>query len=1292
MHLRLEGADALRLHGTRPGTGAASGYAELRADGVYPGTDFVVYGDPHGGIEYDFVLAPGADPRAIRISFAGAGQVRLAPSGDLLIGTIIQRKPFAYQIRNGVRVEVPSRYVVSGQSAGIETGEYDKSQPLVIDPVLTVADLPESLRAISVDAIAADSQGNLYAAGRTAQAADLFVAKLSPSGAVLFSARFGGSGVESDAQLAVDSVGTVYLAGNTDSPDLPVNSGAKTGGGFLARFASDGALTGAVYVGSEKDRVRGLDADGAGIAYVVLEDRLLRIGSEISEASLGFRPGKGAIAVASDGTLLVAGAAGEGTEARRYAPWTSDQLQLLARAEIPGPASQEVSGIGTALDGSVWVAGTVFAASGGDSQVFAVRLNAGLTSMEFSGSFGGSGADRLTGLAADPSGSIYIAGATSSPDLPELVLQRAGAKSGGFVARLDAAGGETMLSGYVAGGVEGIAIDPSGAVWLGGAESGAATLRRLSLADATVNLARTGPAHPGAEGVLFTARSRNSGSEPLGERTVTVSSSDREVAIGAVSGAGWDCAGATCRRADLLAPGQQDPPLNVWASISGSAGGEQAVSALIRAEGDEIAQNNASIQKFAIATGADLILVKSHVGDFVQGQTGAAYRIRVSNIGIEASSGTVTVTETIPQGLTLTGLAGTGWTCAAASCTRADALGPNQTYPDITVTVNVASDAAVTVTNRAAVAGGNDTDTTNNSSEDVTRVLGPDLTVTKTHARNFVPGQQGGTYTVTVINRSQVPTRGTVTVTDTIPTGLTLVSMAGTGWNCTSATCTRGDALAGGALYPEITVTVNAAANAPSTVTNTVTVSGGADTDTSNNSASDVTPVAPGPDLRMTKVHISGTARSGDIVYRLTVTNVGTAAAVNPVTVTDTLPAGLTLKTMAGTGWTCDQNSCTRNDTLAPQASYPAIDVTATSSRDAAASIINTGTVFADGDVSTANNVSSVTTSLVFTDLTVTKTHAHNFVRGQRGTYSIVVNNVGTAQSTGTITVTDTLPASLTLVSITGPGWTCVQLVCTSTDVIGAGRSSPPITLVVEVAGNAPNSVTNTATAAGTDDNPDNNTATDPTGINNPTDLTITKTHAGAFNRGQTNAEYLITVRNSGANPSTGPVTVVDTVPAGMTIASMTGTGWMCMGNACRRSDALAAGQNFPVISVKVDIGQDTAPAVTNTAVVSGGGDSVANNNTAEDPTTIGTANLSITKTHVGNFFRGQQNAVYTVTVTNGGAVATTGQVSVTDTLPTGKRLGNPTIVFAARGAILEACESEATADAERALRLHEEF
>jgi uncharacterized repeat protein (TIGR01451 family) len=120
--------------------------------------------------------------------------------------------------------------------------------------------------------------------------------------------------------------------------------------------------------------------------------------------------------------------------------------------------------------------------------------------------------------------------------------------------------------------------------------------------------------------------------------------------------------------------------------------------------------------------------------------------------------------------------------------------------------------------------------------------LGPVLSIAKTHTAAFNQAQSGLTYTVVVSNSaSAAASSGLVTVTETIPTGLTLVSMAGTGWTCSANACTRNEVLKPRASYPAITVTVNAAANAPSQVINQVTVSGGG---SASASATDPTSIA----------------------------------------------------------------------------------------------------------------------------------------------------------------------------------------------------------------------------------------------------------------------------------------------------------------------------------------------------------------------------------------------------------------------------------------------------------------
>ncbi|MEU0404794.1 hypothetical protein ABZ318_32175, partial [Streptomyces sp. NPDC006197] len=249
-----------------------------------------------------------------------------------------------------------------------------------------------------------------------------------------------------------------------------------------------------------------------------------------------------------------------------------------------------------------------------------------------------------------------------------------------------------------------------------------------------------------------------------------------------------------------------------------------------------------------------LSISKSHTGNVTQGGT-ATYTISVSNAAnAQPTSGTVTVTDNMPEGITPTAASGAGWDCSVsgqtATCTRNDALAAGASYPPITVTANVAASDACTFGNTATVSGGgsasvSDSDETTVTGGTCTPAQNPALSVNKSHTGNFTQGGTG-TYAIDVANAANAgPTSGTVTVTDTLPTGVTPTAASGTGWNCSisgqTVTCTRSDALAAGAGYPTITVTTNVTTGAPCTFSNTATVSGGGSPSASDNDPTTVT-------------------------------------------------------------------------------------------------------------------------------------------------------------------------------------------------------------------------------------------------------------------------------------------------------------------------------------------------------------------------------------------------------------------------------------------------------------------
>ena len=759
---------------------------------------------------------------------------------------------------------------------------------------------------------------------------------------------------------------------------------------------------------------------------------------------------------------------------------------------------------------------------------------------------------------------------------------------------------------------------------------------------------------------------------------------------------GWTCGIAsqtlTCTRSDALAVGSSYPAITLTVTVANNAPASVTNTATVSGGGEVNTGNNTASDPTTITQMPDMTITKSHSGSFQQGQVGATYTLTARNSGFAATSGTVTVTDTLPAGLTPTAPIGAhnGWTCGIASqtvtCTRSDALAASTNYPTITITVNVANNAAASVTNTASVSGGGQANTTNDTASDVTAITQmPDLTINKSHTGNFSQGQVGAQYSIVVTNSGFATTSGTVTVVDTLPAGLTPTGPTGTsgGWTCNivgqTLTCTRSTTRAPGGSFQAINLTVNVAANAPASVTNTATVSGGGQTNTTNDSDSDPTTIVQ-PDLTIAKTH-SGNFSQGQTgaQYTITVTNSGTASTSGSVvTVTDTLPAGLTPTGPIGShnGWTCGIASqtltCTRSTVLTAGSSYPNITLTVNVASSAPASVTNTVSVSGGGQTNTANDTASDPTTINHPDMTITKSHSGTFTQGQVGAqYTITATNSGLAATNGTtVTVTDTLPAGLTP---TGPigahnGWTCgiasQTVTCTRTNVLAAGASYPAITLTVTVANNAAASVTNSVSVSGGGQlDTANDTATDPTTITQLPDMTITKTHTGNFTQGQVGATYTITATNSGNAATNGTtVTVSDTLPAGLTPTGPIGAhnGWTCgiasQTVTCTRTDVLAAGLSYPTITVTVNVANNAAASVTNSVSVSGGGQIITTNDTATDPTTINQLpDMTITKSHTGNFAQGQVGATYTITATNSGSAATNGTtVTVTDTLPAG--------------------------------------
>jgi uncharacterized repeat protein (TIGR01451 family) len=248
-------------------------------------------------------------------------------------------------------------------------------------------------------------------------------------------------------------------------------------------------------------------------------------------------------------------------------------------------------------------------------------------------------------------------------------------------------------------------------------------------------------------------------------------------------------------------------------------------------------------------TGIDLAVSATNTNSsLVQGGNGQ-FTVTVSNVGaLNSTTNTVTVSNQLPAGMTMTSMSGTGWTninLSNGTATRSGSLNVGASYPPLTVGFSVASNASSQLTNQVTVSGGGDGNALNNSGNLTWSVLtGPDLVVTKSANSIFTQGTTGS-FVVSVANVGGAPTTGAVTVTEQPPVGMEIVSITGTGWNSGSSNAvTRSDSLVANSNYPPITVSVAVASNTASVLTNVVAVSGGGDVNNGNNTAQSVVNVA----------------------------------------------------------------------------------------------------------------------------------------------------------------------------------------------------------------------------------------------------------------------------------------------------------------------------------------------------------------------------------------------------------------------------------------------------------------
>ena len=478
-----------------------STYAKVKHESVYPGVDLVSYGNGRQ-LEYDFLVAPGADPSRIKLAFAGAEKMRIDDRGDLVLlvggGEIRQHKPVVYQEVSGERKEIAGRYVMQGKrEVGFEVGSYDESLPLVIDPVLVYSTYIGGDGGDEGLSIAVDGSGNAYVTGGTSSsnfpttvgtfdtthngALDAFVTKLDPTGSTLvYSTYLGGNQFDRGHQIAVDGTGNAYVTGGTSSSNFPTTVGAfdtthnaGTDAFVMKLDATGSTLVYSTYLGGDQsDPGVGIGVDGVGNAYVTG-----------GTSSSNFPTTVGAFDTTSNG--------GGDAFVTKLDPTGST---LVYSTYLGGSGVDSSHGIALDGSGNVYVTGDTnssnFPVTAGAFDptfngigttnpslfdVFVTKVDSTGSTLFYSTYLGGSSDDRGEGIAVDDAGNTYVTGLTHSCNFPATfgAFDTTSNDNGDvYVTKFDSTGSNLVYSTYLGGDHtdwgRGIAVDSTGSAYVTG--------------------------------------------------------------------------------------------------------------------------------------------------------------------------------------------------------------------------------------------------------------------------------------------------------------------------------------------------------------------------------------------------------------------------------------------------------------------------------------------------------------------------------------------------------------------------------------------------------------------------------------------------------------------------------------------------------------------------------------------------------------------------------------------------------------------------------------------------------
>jgi len=486
-------------------------YQKVAYDGVYSGVDLVFYGKGNT-LEHDFIVAPKADPKQIRLAFKGSSKMELDQAGSLNLEAggdhLSMSKPVAYQTRvSGERSEVAVRFTTApDQSIGFELGEYDASLPLVIDPVTRYSSYyggngADELVGVAVD-LNSDSvwvvgstdstdlenngdtlNGSVPSGGRDVLVAQ-FVGARAGQPSILYSSVVGGTGTEEATAIGIAPNGNVFIVGSTGSVDFPtVNPFNDTFQGLSDAFiiGIDPTQTGASQLfystflgGTATDQATAMAIDANSYVYVAGNTK-----------STDFPTSSGAILAGNRG--------GVDPWVVKMDPRASGSSGMIYSTTYGGSLTDEATAVAVDSNGIIYLTGWTlsndFPQSGnvpfpaynnaGDGFLVAIDpAKTGNDGIVFCTYFGGSSYDQPTAMQFGPNGNLYIAGFTNSTDFPNVgnsIQKRNAGNSDMFLMAWDltkAPSDWVVYSTYIGSSgediVNGMSIDPQGRVNLVG--------------------------------------------------------------------------------------------------------------------------------------------------------------------------------------------------------------------------------------------------------------------------------------------------------------------------------------------------------------------------------------------------------------------------------------------------------------------------------------------------------------------------------------------------------------------------------------------------------------------------------------------------------------------------------------------------------------------------------------------------------------------------------------------------------------------------------------------------------